>query len=96
MIKNVACPIALATALWFALLGRKAGRSWGWWAAWGAVFGFVVSDAFLAISVLAFGPAPGIPRNGFRLDAAILAVLGVILLGRLATTPLRRHDGRGG
>jgi hypothetical protein len=83
--------LALATAVWFALMARKAGRSLVQWALTGAVFGLVVSTI-----VLGLGNATGFPfsnheRTILHIKCTGAAILVIVVFGWVITAGLHRH-----
>jgi hypothetical protein len=83
--------LALATAVWFALMARKAERSPVQWALTGAVFGLVT-----ATIVLGLREATGIPfsdheRTILHLESTAAAVVIIATIGWVITLGLHRH-----
>jgi hypothetical protein len=83
--------LAFATAVWFALMARKAERSLVQWALTGVAFGLVTGTI-----VLGLGQATGIPfsdheRTILHLECTAAAVLIIAAAGWVITLGLHRH-----
>jgi hypothetical protein len=83
--------LSLVTAIWFALVARKAERSWVPWAVSGAVFALVTGTIVLGLGQATANPFSSRERTIFHIRWAVEAVILMGALGWLLTMPLHRH-----
>ncbi len=90
-IRSVPWLLALATALWFALMARKAGRSWFGWALGGGLFALVTATLTLGLAQAAFIPISTEAYISWRAKSIGAAILLIVCLGWLFTLGLHRQ-----
>ena len=83
--------LALVTAIWFALMARRAGRSWVLWAFSGALFALVTATLILGLGRAMTIPFSDHDRAAAQAKWTIAAVLVVAVLGALFTLGLLRQ-----
>jgi len=81
---------SLATAIWFGMMARRAGRNWVPWALGGALFALVTTTVILGVSQAAFIPLSHGAVVRFRIKTVAAACLIVGFLGWLLTLSLQR------
>ena len=84
-------PVAVATAIWFGVMARKADKNLVLWAIGGGLLGLVVTTILLGLAQATFTPFSAGEIVPFRLKMAGLAILLVAGAGWLFTGSLHRH-----
>lgn len=83
--------LSLITAIWFALVARKAERSWVPWAVSGAVFALVTGTIVLGLGNATCNPFSSSEKSLAHVKWAVEAVVIIAALGWVLTMPLHRH-----
>ena len=83
--------LSIATALWFTLMARRAGRTWVPWALSGAVFALVTATIVLGLGQATCNPFSDEQRTAYHIAWAGSAVAAIAVLGWVCTMPLHRH-----
>jgi D-alanyl-lipoteichoic acid acyltransferase DltB (MBOAT superfamily) len=83
--------IALGTAIWFALLARRAGRNWVLWAFAGWLFALGGATIVVGVIHAAFIPTSHAEHIRFRVESIAAALFLVIVLGWLLTSNLHQQ-----
>jgi hypothetical protein len=83
--------IALGTAIWFALLARRAGRNWVLWAFAGWLFALGVATIVFGVIHAAFIPMSHAEHISLRVESIVAALFLVVLLGWLLTSNLHQQ-----
>ncbi len=91
IIGSIPWPVAVATAIWFGVMARKADKNLVLWAIGGGLLGLVVTTILLGLAQATFMPFSTGEIVPFRLKMAGLAILFVAGVGWLFTGSLHRH-----
>jgi hypothetical protein len=83
--------LSLATALWFSLMARRAGRNWLPWALAGAVIALVIATIVLGLGNARCNPFSNQQRIMYHIEWAALAVAAIAIFGWICTMSLHRH-----
>lgn len=83
--------LALVTAIWFALMAQRAGRSWVLWAFSGALFALVTGTLILGLGRAMTIPFSDHDRAAAQAKWTIAVILVVAVLGALFTLGLLRQ-----
>ena len=83
--------LSLVTAIWFALVARRAERNWVPWAVSGAVFALVTGTIVLGLGHATANPFSSQEESLFHIKWAVEAVVIIAALGWGLTMPLHRH-----
>src|SRR6267378_5923844 len=83
--------LALATAVWFALMAFRAKQGVIGWAVAGAVLGLATATIIMGLGHAAYIPISDEAAHRFVIKSALLSVLAILGLGWLFTTSLHGH-----
>ena len=83
--------LALATAVWFGLMARRAGRSWFLWAAGGGLFALAAATIVLGLGHSTAIPFSDRDRTRLQIEWTLTAIVVIAALGWLFTINLHRQ-----
>ena len=84
-------PVAVVTAVWFALMAVKARKNAALWAIGGGALGLIVTTIIMGLAQAVFIPMVDDQVAPYRIKMAILAVLVVFAVGWLFAGSLHPH-----
>ncbi len=90
-IQYVPWVLALATAVWFSLMARKAERSVVQWALTGAIFGLATATIVLGLCHAVANPFSNHERTILHVKWTVAAAAAIAVLGWVVTAGLHRH-----